>query len=283
MLYLVYYKALFITGLFCLALSLSLHSASAFSATPTTPKVTIIIDDIGNNESRGLRTVFLDGPVTLAILPNRPYSKSLAQKAHQQGKELLLHAPMENLRDMPLGQGALTSKMDAGEYQRQLIKNIDAIPHLMGINNHMGSLLTTKHLQMNWTMKVLKQKELLFVDSKTNPKSVAQQVAVMYEVPTVSRDIFLDHVRTRAFIHKQYEKCLSIADKKGNCLMIGHPYPETLDYLEEVLPRLNERGFQQLPLSSLIEKKTLARESRRKTKESPTPRVELSMKDKASH
>ncbi|GLQ33529.1 divergent polysaccharide deacetylase family protein [Litoribrevibacter albus] len=283
-------KALFRTGLLCFSLlCFSSFSSAATDSTPAnspattpvqTPKVTIIIDDIGNNESRGLRTVNLLGPVTLAILPNRPYSEALAKKGHQLGKELLLHAPMENLRDMPLGLGALTSAMNAAEYQHQLIQNIDAIPHLMGINNHMGSLLTTKHLQMNWTMKILKEKNLLFVDSKTNPKSVANDVAVMYDVPTVSRDIFLDHVRTTAFINKQYEKCLTIAEKKGNCLMIGHPYPETLDYLEKVLPELEQRGFKQLPLSALIEKKTLARQAHPRTKKSPTPSVELSMKTK---
>lgn len=276
MLYSVFPKALFSTGLLCISLALFFFPLSA-SSTPT-PKVTIIIDDIGNNEARGLRTVNLLGPVTLAILPDRPYSKELAVKAHHQGKELLLHAPMENLRDMPLGQGALTSTMDASKFQRQLVRNIEAIPHLMGINNHMGSLLTTKHLQMNWTMRILKEKNLLFVDSKTNPKSVAKDVAIMYEVPTVSRDIFLDHVRTTAFINKQYEKCLTIAKKQGNCLMIGHPYPETLNYLERVLPELEDRGFQQLPLSALIEKETLARRANRKTKKSPTPSVELSMK-----
>lgn len=274
MLYSFYSKALCNTGLLCFTLLFFPLSLSANS----TPKVTIIIDDIGNNEPRGLRTVNLLGPVTLAILPDRPYSKELANKAHKQGKELLLHAPMENLRDIPLGQGALMSTMDASQFQRQLIRNIDAIPHLMGINNHMGSLLTTKHLQMNWTMTILKEKKLLFVDSKTNPKSVAKDVAVMHDVPTVSRDIFLDHVRTTAFINKQYEKCLSIAKKQGNCLMIGHPYPETLDYLERVLPELEGRGFKQQPLSSLIEKETLARREHRKTKKSPTSPVELSMK-----
>ena len=267
-------KALILSGL----LAFNLLTFSLASNTPEAPKVTIIIDDIGNNESRGIRTVNLVGPVTLAVLPNRPYSKPLSELAHQQGKELLLHAPMENLRDIPLGRGALTSNMKARDFQKQLISNIESIPHLMGINNHMGSLLTTKHLQMNWTMEILKERHLLFVDSKTNPKSVAKDVAAMHDIPTVSRDIFLDHVRTTAFINKQYEKCLGIAARKGNCLMIGHPYPETLDYLEEVLPKLEGRGFQQLPLSALITKRTLARKALRKPGRSPTA-VELSMKD----
>ncbi len=249
-----------ITGLFTAAAT----SSPVFAKNTEKPKVTIIIDDVGNNESRGLRTVNLKGPVTLAILPDRPYSVSLANQAHQLGKELLLHAPMENLRDMPLGVGALTSDMSASQYRDQLIKNIDSIPHLMGLNNHMGSLLTTKHLQMNWTMQVLKDRNLLFVDSRTNPKSIAKEVAMLYDIPTVSRDIFLDHLRTPQFIAKQFEKCLKLATKNGTCLMIGHPYPETLNHLEKELPKLKKRGYQQQPLSQLIRNEGLARKAIRK-------------------
>ncbi|GAA3929297.1 divergent polysaccharide deacetylase family protein [Litoribacillus peritrichatus] len=265
--------------------SLMNSQASANSATNLkaidSPKVTIIIDDVGNNESRGLRTVNLHGPVTLAILPERPFSAELANKAHAIGKEIILHAPMENLRDAPLGGGALTSDMSSRRFKSQLLKNIESIPHLMGINNHMGSLLTTKHLQMNWTMKILKDKNLMFVDSRTNPKSIAKEVAMLYNIPTVSRDIFLDHERKTDYIAKQFEKCLALAVKNGNCLMIGHPYPETLAHLEKALPLLVKRGFQQQPLSRLIEQETLARNPPRQPSiDNVTPRqLEVSFKD----
>jgi polysaccharide deacetylase 2 family uncharacterized protein YibQ len=251
-------KALYLTGLFLSFLTAFIPNSSHGKATNTKalPRITIVIDDIGNNERRGIRTAHLLGPVTLAILPNRPFSKELAQLAHNQGKEVILHAPMENLRDMALGYGALTKEMKASEFTQQLIKNIDSIPHLMGVNNHMGSLLTTRHLQMHWTMKVLKDRDLIFLDSKTNSKSVAKDVALKHSIPAVSRDIFLDHERTASFISQQFEKCLRIAAKRGNCLMIGHPYPETLNHLEAALPKLSQRGFQQQSLSSLIKERT---------------------------
>lgn len=223
-----------------------------------TPYITIIIDDIGNNEARGIRTAELKGPVTLAILPNRPYSKELAELAHKNNKEVILHAPMQNLRNIALGQGALTTELKGKAFRTELTKSINSIPYIIGINNHMGSLLTTKHLQMNWTMQIVKEKKLFFVDSKTNAKSIAKDVALIHQIPSVARDVFLDHERTASFIDKQFEKCLNIARRTGHCLLIGHPYPETLNHLEAAIPKLKARGIEQKRLSTWVKEKNRA-------------------------
>ena len=52
------------------------HVLPAFAEQPLPPKpqLIIILDDIGNNQTLGLRAVNLPAPVTLAFLPFTPFA-----------------------------------------------------------------------------------------------------------------------------------------------------------------------------------------------------------------
>ena len=91
-------------------------TAGAVSAEPTRtalpPTIAIIIDDMGHSLAEGKRLANLDQPLTLAFLPYRRHTDSLARLAHKPPKEIMLHAPMTNTRNYGLGPGGLTPDMD---------------------------------------------------------------------------------------------------------------------------------------------------------------------------
>ena len=124
------------------------------------PLLVIIIDDIGDNRAKGMSAVNLPGSVTYAFLPHTPHSFELAQTAHLLGKEVILHAPMENKAGLKLGPGALKKQHSNTEINRILGLDLDAIPHVTGMNNHMGSLLTEDRHKMQAVMHVMKQRNL---------------------------------------------------------------------------------------------------------------------------
>lgn len=119
-------------------------------------EVAIIIDDIGYNRSQGLAAINISGNLTYAIIPHSPYAKFLATTAHQQQKEVILHAPMSNIHDHPMGKSGLTEDMDEAAFDHTLLNAMASVPHIKGVNNHMGSLLTQMQRPMNWTMRTLK-------------------------------------------------------------------------------------------------------------------------------
>ena len=84
------------------------------------PTIAIIIDDMGHNRSQGERLIALDQPLTLAFLPFRRYTTTLAEKAHKRQKEIMLHAPMANTRNFGLGPGGLTPDMDEQSLTRPI-------------------------------------------------------------------------------------------------------------------------------------------------------------------
>lgn len=215
-------------------------------------QLAIIIDDIGYNIPLGKRTVALNGPVTLAVLPQTPGSILLAKEGYHSGKEIMLHAPMSNHQDRKLGPGGLTENMNQQDFINTLNTSIDSIPYISGVNNHMGSMLTTKNKQMEWVMKTLSKRNLYFIDSLTNSKSVAFKTAKRFGLKTLQRDIFLDHELEPDAIKAAMEKAIQRAQNNGYAIAIGHPYPETLEVLESYLPTLNERNVELVPISNLI-------------------------------
>lgn len=207
------------------------------------PTIAIIIDDLGLNREAGERLLAMDQPLTLAFLPHRPYTRSQASAAANNGKEVMLHAPMANQAHIGLGPGGLSTDMSRKEVQDTLRHALDSVPGAIGVNNHMGSLLTEVEEPMSWVMEELAEHDLYFVDSRTTTLTVAETTALERNVPATSRDVFLDNERDSDSIHHQFEQLLKEARANGTAIGIAHPYDETLDYLEEMLPKLDQHGY----------------------------------------
>jgi uncharacterized protein len=200
-------------------------------------QVAIIIDDLGYNLSLGKRTLALPGNITVAVLPFTPHGRQLAELAHSAGKEVMLHAPMSNKRHLALGPGGLTETMNHTEFLAILRRNLADIPHVKGVNNHMGSLLTEATEPMRWLMAELQARQLFFIDSRTSAQTQALHMAERIKLPSRKRDIFLDDQRSTSAILIQLKRALKLAQQQGSALAIGHPYPETLEVLQS-LPHL---------------------------------------------
>jgi hypothetical protein len=219
--------------------------------TNQTPTIAIIIDDMGHSYDQGVELINLPFPLTLSFLPERPFTNRLIEMANFHQKEIMLHAPMQNSMGFDLGFGGLKRDMNEATLKRTLIASFQKIHHMVGLNNHMGSVLTTDPKAMKWVMETISQYPFYFVDSRTSSKSVAANMASEFNIPNLSRDIFLDHVQDREFIQAQFFKLIALAQKNGTAIAIGHPHPETVKYLSWALSKLDEKGISIATVSSL--------------------------------
>lgn len=218
------------------------------------PSVSIIIDDLGYRLSEGKQAIQLPGPLAYAVIPFTPHGRQLAELAHHSGKEVMLHAPMQSVEGQAPSKGELEIDMQKQELMAALHAGLDAVPHAIGVNNHQGSLLTRHPGHMAWVMTAMRGRGgLFFVDSRTTKLSVAEQVAQEYGVPVLRRDVFLDHQANEDYIRGQVDQLIRVAQYRGYAVAIGHPYPETLKVLHEVLPHLTERGVRLVPISEQIQ------------------------------
>ena len=216
--------------------------------------VAIIIDDIGDKYKAGMRIIDLEGDITISILPYTPFSKKLAEHALLQNKEVMLHQPMQAIEHKFQHKGTLFTTMSRSEFEKTLDESIKSIPHVQGINNHMGSLLTQDDERMNWLMEYLaKRDDLYFIDSRTTAQSVAVSNAEKFFVRNASRDVFLDHSRSVEDIEKQWKYFIKLASQRGSAVLIAHPYPETIEFLEKHLADLETHNLILVPMSELIQ------------------------------
>lgn len=218
------------------------------------PRVAIIIDDLGYQLEAGRRAIGLPGPVTFAVLPGTPRAAALAEWAHERGKEVLLHLPLQansdDKDDEPIG-------IDLDMSRETLASTFDAalssVPYVVGVNGHRGSLLTRHPGHMLWLMEEIRARnDLFFVDSYTTVHSVALQMASEAGVSAVRRDVFLDPDQSPGTVVLQFERMKRLARKRGLVVAIGHPYRSTLELLERELPKLREQGIELVTISELV-------------------------------
>ncbi len=196
----------------------------------------VIIDDIGESKEACQRLAALDFPVTLSVLPFTTHTKEAADFARQKKMELMLHLPCEPIghpETADPGPGSLFVNMSDVKILELLRKDIAAVPGVTGVNNHMGSLFTQDERRMRVVLKELRKQNLFFLDSLTSSRSRVRSAAEKEGLAYIRRNIFLDNEQEQAAILQQLKKAQALAQKKGSCIAIGHPYPVTLAALEK--------------------------------------------------
>ena len=229
--------------------------AIPFENTENKPLVSIVLDDMGLNRLHSDWAVSLKAPLTLSYLP---YAKDLAnqtQSARAQGHELLIHLPMEPRGAADPGPGALMVNMDQMEIKKLLARALYAFPGAIGVNNHMGSLFTADYRAMSIVLMQIKSSGQLFLDSLTVSNSLVSQLGDKFNVPVVSRDVFLDDIDKKDEIVRRLKEVERVALDKGTAIAIGHPRLTTLRVLEEWLANLAEKKIRLAPLSAVAKKR----------------------------
>ena len=146
---------------------------------------------------------------------------------------------------------ALSEDLSDGEISRRLKKARKDIPKATGMNNHQGSGGTQSRKVMTGVTDFLTEQKMFFIDSRTIAASVGETVARERNVPTNSRDVFLDEVDDQEAIAGELFRLARIAKEQGEAIGIGHCRPNTLKTLKKYLPALAEAGFDLVPVSKL--------------------------------
>ena len=210
------------------------------------PKVVIIIDDVGTEMTHFTELMKLSEKLTVSILPGEKFSKICAEVAHQKGFEVMLHQPMQpkNNSDNHIGSGGIFVSMKPVIIEKILAENVSNIPYIKGVNNHMGSYATTKQDVMKATMKVLKEKNLYFVDSITSGNSKGYKIAKEMGVKALKRDIFIDTQSGYDYAVRQLKELRKLAKTKSVSVAIGHCRPDTIRALKNTLSEFEKDGIQ---------------------------------------
>ena len=217
------------------------------------PRIAIIIDDMGFHHKIGDELLALDLNLSFSFLPHAPFTLEQEEKAYQLGRDILVHLPMEaSDPKWDPGPGGLYLSASTDELTDISRKNIDAVPHAIGANNHMGSKLSRNRQAMHTVLAELKRRGLFFVDSVTTGSSIGMDEARKMGIKTNRRNVFLDNVQQQKEICNQLNELTTLAGQRGYAIGIGHPHQATLDALRKCRKKLLET-VQIVPVHELVE------------------------------
>lgn len=218
----------------------------------TGPRLYLVLDDAGHSIDHLRWFMRFPGVFTLAVLPGLEHSAEAARMAAAAGHSVILHQPMEALGGQDPGPGAIFVTDDDETIRRTLDQNIDSLPGIAGVNNHMGSKATGDRRTMEVIARELSNRKLFFLDSRTTADTVAVDVGRSMGVTVESRDVFLDNVHERDAIADRIDEALEIAGKTGRAVMIGHvTVPELAAVLTDRYDEILSAGYRFFPLEDL--------------------------------
>lgn len=217
-----------------------------------TPRLAIVMDDLGLSRARTMRAVDLPPAVTLSFLTYADELARLTAAARAAGHEVLAHVPMRpHDGTWNAGDNVLNGDLTTRELMRRLDWALARVDGKIGVNNHMGSAFTEDRSAMRTVLTTLKARGLMFLDSRTTPNTVGDATAREVGTAFAERDVFLDNAKEPAAIRESLDRAVGIARETGSAVAIGHPYPVTFEVLAAWIPKARERGIAVVPLSAV--------------------------------
>lgn len=162
----------------------------AFATPVFAGKLAIVIDDFGYRPHTENQVLAMPSTLSVAVLPNAPHAREMAIKAHNSGHEVLIHLPMAPLSKQPLEKDTLRPEMSSEEIERIIRDAVSKVPNAVGLNNHMGSAMTSSLFGMQKVMQALERYDLYFPDSMTIGNSQAMRAASGTGVKVIKRKVF---------------------------------------------------------------------------------------------
>lgn len=216
-------------------------------------KLAIIVDDCGYDTETVTKMAGLRQDISFAIIPSREYSVDALNIIRHSGKQAMLHLPMEPLDKAQMSEKktVLVSMTDK-EIKDFTKAAIEQLPGIDGVNNHQGSRATADERVMKAALSVIKSKKLFFVDSNTQPKTIAYKTAQNMGVKTAINRAFLDGQADVAYIKNRMRQAGEAAIKNGSYIAICHARPKTVIALTEMVDELEAMGVEFVFVSKLL-------------------------------
>ncbi len=216
-------------------------------------KLAILIDDCGYDTETVSAMSAHTQKLTFAVLPGRAYSKQALSIIKANGQQAMLHLPMEPLDSSQQSESkTVTVNMTDEQVKSTTAWALDQVPGVAGVNNHQGSRATADERVMKAALSVIKSKGLFFVDSNTQPKTIAYKVAGSMGVRTAINNAFLDGEADVGYIKNRMRQAGQAAIKNGSYIAICHARPKTVIALSEMVGELEAMGVQFVFVSSLL-------------------------------
>ena len=230
------------------------RAVKATAGKPDGPRIAIVINGLGIGTSGTTDALSkLPGPVTFAFAPYSINVEQLAQRARNEGHEVLLQVPMEQFDypDNDPGPQTLLTTLDAGQ-------NIDRLQWLMsrfqgyvGLTNYMGARFSASEPSLSPVLREAAKRGLIYMDDGTSARSLAGQIAGANNLGFAKAEVVIDAVPTPAEIDRALARLENGARERGIAVGVASALPVAIDRIAKWAKALEGRGFTLVPISAV--------------------------------
>ena len=222
---------------------------------PNVAKIAILIGGLGLSATgTSVAINRLPENVTLAFAPYAAGLQQWADKARQNGHEIMLQLPMEPF-DYPSndpGPHTLLSSLSPRDNIRRLEWLMARLTGYFGVTNYMGAKFTSSTDALRPVLKQLNRRGLVYLEDGTSARSQSQRIARQLSLKAASADLTIDTTPSVAAINAALAQLETIALERGIAVGVASALPITVDRIIEWTEGLEAKGIVLVPVSKTI-------------------------------
>ena len=125
----------------------------------------------------------------------------------------------------------------------------------VGVTDFMGSRFTNSTQHMRALFRNLKNRGLLYLESRAGSRAVSGDLAAASRVPFAASTLYIDSQVSRPAIDAQLLDAERLAKELGAVVVMGFRYPVTLERVAKWAASVEKRGFVLAPVSAIAKRR----------------------------
>jgi polysaccharide deacetylase 2 family uncharacterized protein YibQ len=223
----------------------------------TAPRLALVLFGFGDDLAQARRVLDLPVPFAVALAPDVKTSGAMFRAAHEKGREVVLHVPLEpvNYPQLNPGPGTLLVTLKPDRATGTMRRWLDRSGPVVGVANHMGSLATQDMTLMGAVYRELKRRHLPFIHLQPAAGAVcrplAAEMGVIYDEP----DAVLDteaRAKTPKALDRRWREIIERARTRGRTMVWVRATPLSREWLKRATTVKRLDGVDLAPLSGVI-------------------------------
>jgi hypothetical protein len=221
------------------------------------PRLALVLFGFGDDLDGAQRVFDLPVPFAVAVAPDTRASSALFRAAHDEGREVVLHIPLEpvNYPQLNPGPGTLLVTLKPDRATGTMRRWLDRSGPVVGVANHMGSLATQDMTLMGAVYRELKRRHLPFIHVQPAAgavcRSLAAELGVIYDEPD---DVLDTEARAKSAkaLDRRWDEILEQTRTRGHAVVWVRATPLSREWLRRATTVKRLDGVDLAPLSGVI-------------------------------
>ena len=215
----------------------------------------------GFGDDVALERTFADltAPFAVALAPDEKTSDAMFHAARAQGREVVLHLPLEpiNYPQVNPGPGTILVTMKPTQIGGLMRRYLERAGPVAAVANHMGSLATQDMTVMSAVYRELHRQRVPFLHMTPAAgavcKPLASELGVSYEEPDAVID-YEARSQKPVLLDRRWRDVLSETRIRGHAVVMLRATPLTRRWIAQALDVKHLKGVSVVPLSALLKR-----------------------------